>query len=184
MQRHQLFGRSMAIAAAVMAILCLDRTAAQSQTNPVSPFPGGASAVSETYKDWSVSCVLHDAGKRCALTQTQTQQGGQRVLAIELNAPSGNSLTGMLALPFGLALDSGASLQIDDKPPGQPLRFRTCLPAGCLIPLNFDAAMIAALRSGTALKIKAQADGGKETVLTVSLQGFPAALDRTAVLAR
>lgn len=183
MQRHHFFG-SMAIAGALVASLCLHSAPARSQPNPVSPFPGGASSVSETYKDWSVSCVLQEAGKRCALTQTQTQQGGQRVLAIELSAPNGNRLTGVLVLPFGLALDSGATLQIDDKPAGQPLRFRTCLPAGCLIPLNFDAAMIAALRNGTALKVKVHADGGKETMLSISLQGFPAALDRTAALAR
>lgn len=182
MQRHHYFGCSMA--GALVASLGLSSGPAQSQPNPVSPFPGGASSVSETYKDWSVSCVLQEAGKRCVLTQTQTQQGGQRVLAIELNVPSGTKLTGVLVLPFGLALDSGAVLQIDDKPAGQPLRFRTCLPAGCLISLDFDAAMIAALRAGTALKIKVHADGGKETALSISLQGFPAALDRTAALAR
>jgi invasion protein IalB len=184
MQRHHYFGRAMAIAGALVASLCLHGAPAQSQPNPVSPFPGGASSVSETYKDWSVSCVMQEAGKRCALTQTQTQQGGQRVLAIELSAPNGNKLTGVLVLPFGLALDSGATLQIDDKPAGQPLRFRTCLPAGCLIPLDFDGAMITALRAGTALKIKMHADGGKETALSISLQGFPAALDRTTALAR
>jgi invasion protein IalB len=91
---------------------------------------------------------------------------------------------GALVLPFGLALDRGVTLQVDDAPAGPALRFRTCLPAGCVVPLSFDARLVAALRKGAALKINAAADNGKDAVFTISLKGFPAALDRTAVLAK
>jgi invasion protein IalB len=140
--------------------------------------------LNETYRDWQVACSQQGTAKRCALSQSQAQKNGQRVLAIEFNAPSGNTVAGILVLPFGLALDKGVTLQIDDKPAGQPLRFRTCLPAGCVVPVSFDAPTLTVLRAGVALKVKATADGGQDVPFSISLQGFATALDRVAALAR
>jgi invasion protein IalB len=103
------------------------------------------------------------------------------VLAIEL-VPADDRLEGVALLPFGLALDSGVKLQIDDTPAGPPRSFRTCVPAGCLLPLSLDAHTAAMLRSGTTLKAKVVIDGGADTVLAVSLKGLSSALDRTAAL--
>lgn len=147
-----------------------------------SSLPGGASSLNETYKDWRVSCALQGNLKRCVLSQVQAQQNGQRVLAIELNAPSGNTVSGTLVLPFGLALDSGVTVQIDENPTMQPVRFRTCLPAGCIVNITFDARTIVVMRAGTALKVKATADGGAAAPFSISLQGFGTALDRAGVL--
>ncbi len=158
---------------------------AQAQTGgAASSLPGGASSLNETYKDWRVTCVAQGAAKRCALSQVQAQQNGQRVLGIELNAPSGNTVSGTLVLPFGLALDAGVSFQIDEKPAMQPMRFRTCLPAGCVINVTFDAPTLVALRAGAALKVKATADGGAAAPFSISLQGFGTALDRVGALSR
>lgn len=149
-----------------------------------SGLPGGASSLNETYRDWRVVCAQQGNQKRCALSQAQVQQNGQRILAIELNAPTGNAVSGILILPFGLAFESGVGLQIDEKPPLQPLRFRTCVPGGCIVSLAFDAPALIALRAGTALKIKAVADGGEAMPLSISLQGFGTALDRVGALSR
>lgn len=149
-----------------------------------SGLPGGASSLNETYQDWQVVCVQQGAQKRCVLSQVQTQQNGQRVLAIELDAPSGNTVSGTLVMPFGLALAAGVSFQIDEKAEMPPVPFRTCLPGGCLVSVTFDAATIVALRSGAALKIRATADGGAPALFSVSLQGFATALDRVATLSR
>lgn len=157
---------------------------AQAQTGAASTLPGGASSLNETYRDWRVACAQQGAGKLCAMSQAQTQQNGQRVLAIELAAPAGNTVSGTLVLPFGLALDSGVVFQIDEKPAMQPVRFRTCVPAGCLVNVAFDAPTIVALRAGTTLKIKATADGGAAAPFSISLQGFGTALDRVGVLSR
>lgn len=157
---------------------------AQAQTGGGSTLPGGASSLNETYRDWRVACAQQGTAKQCALSQAQAQQNGQRVLAIELVAPARNLVSGTLVLPFGLALDSGVSFQIDDKPAMAPMRFRTCVPAGCLVNLSFDAPTIVALRAGSALKVKATADGGAAAPFSISLQGFGTALDRVAALAR
>lgn len=169
--------RILAGAALVLAV----GTSAMAQA---SGLPGGASSLNETYKDWRVSCAQDGTTKRCALSQIQTQQNRQRVLAIELSVPTGNTVSGTLVLPFGLALDAGVIFQIDDKPAMVPVRFRTCLPAGCLVSVTFDAATLVALRAGAALKVKAIADGGAAAPFSISLQGFGTALDRVGVLAR
>lgn len=148
--------------------------------------PGGATSLREGHGGWTVSCNITTqngaAAKACALSQEQTDaQSRQRVLAIELR-PNGETVQGTLVLPFGLALDQGVKLQIDDGAALPPLRFRTCLPGGCLVDLSFEGDTLAALRNGTSLKVKVVADGGEETNLALSLKGFPSALDRTAAL--
>lgn len=181
--------RSGALAvAAVAAAIALSSIPVRAQTTTsapvVSTLPGGASSLNETYKDWQVTCVSQGASKRCTITQTLTQQqNGQRVLAVEL-IPSGNTVSGTLLLPFGLALDKGVTLQIDDKPVSQPWRFRTCVPAGCVVALSFETSTIAALRTGTALKLKAVSDDGNDVPLSISLSGFGAAIDRATTLAK
>jgi invasion protein IalB len=156
----------------------------QNAAAAASSLPGGASSLNETYKDWRVACTQEGTAKRCVLSQVQAQQNGQRVLAIELNAPSVNAVAGTLVLPFGLAFDTGVAFQIDDKPTMQPIRFRTCLPAGCLVSLSFDAPTIVGLRAGTMLKVKATADGGAAAPFSISLQGFGTAMDRVVALAK
>lgn len=151
---------------------------------PASGLPGGATSLNETYADWVVACQVANNAKRCVMSQQQNQQNGQRVLALELNAPSGNTVSGTLVLPFGLALDPGVTFQIDDKPAMQPLRFRTCVPAGCLVPVTFDAPTLVVLRAAAALKIKAVADGGTAAPFAIPLQGLSTALDRLEALSR
>jgi invasion protein IalB len=148
--------------------------------------PGGANSLRETHGDWLVGCTIQQQNgrntKQCALSQEQADQSSrQRVLAIELK-PEGAGAQGLMILPFGLALEQGASLQIDEGPASPTHKFRTCLPAGCLVPISFDARALAALRKGNQLKVKTVADGGKETPFTISLKGFPGAFDRTAAL--
>ena len=147
--------------------------------------PGGASSLNETHGDWRVHCTAPEGAVRCAISQTQVQgENRQRVLAVELTAADdGAAANGALVLPFGLKLENGVSLAIDEAAPFQNLRFSTCLPAGCLVPLSFDGDAMAALRAGTTLAIKAAAnDGGQEVALSVSLRGFTSALARAAEL--
>lgn len=145
--------------------------------------PGGASSLQETYEDWLVVCVQTNT-KRCALSQQQTQKNGQRALAIEVAVSAdGKSATGTLVLPFGLALDAGVTLQVDDKPAETPLRFSTCVSGGCLVPLRFDEAFLATLGAGETLKsVTKAADSNQAISLSISLKGFSAAFARTAVL--
>lgn len=163
------------------AAFLLSPSPVRAQTTDAA-LPGGASSLRETFEDWAVACSAQAKSKACSLSQQQfDSKSRQRVLAIELR-PSGAGLQGLLVLPFGLALDQGVTLQVDDGPAGPPLRFRTCLPDGCLVALNFDDKLAAILRKGTALTVKAVSDGGDPTSFRVSLKGLPGALTRVSTL--
>ena len=72
---------------------------------------------------------------------------------------------------------------MDATAPGEPLRFLTCLPADCLVPLTFDAASVAALGAGTALRLTATVnDSGQDVALSKSLARFTSTLARLAAL--
>ncbi|WP_244606572.1 invasion associated locus B family protein [Arsenicitalea aurantiaca] len=101
------------------------------------------------------------------------------MLTVELRATEGDAVGGVLVLPFGLNLDDGVSLAIDDAAPFGSLRFSTCLPVGCLLPFDFDANAVAAMRAGNAIAVHAAAsETGQEVALSISLVGFPSALAR------
>jgi len=175
--------RKAALCAAILMLPLCGAAPAQETAS----LPGGATDLNESHGDWTVTCAVVTqngaSGKICVLAQQQTvPQSGERVLAMELR-PQDTAVDGELVLPFGLALDKGVTLQIDDGQPLQPLRFRTCLPVGCIVDLHFDAKSLPLLRKGKILKIKAGVDSGGDTQLTVSLKGFPNALDRTIALA-
>ena len=147
--------------------------------------PGGASSIQETFDAWTVTCSEQKGAKHCTLSQQQVDQHSrERVIAIELSVAPAGTVQGTLILPFGLALQRGVRLQIDTEPAEPPQPIRTCIPIGCLVSLTFDAKYVAALRKAATLKINAVADSGKAANFSISLKGFPAALDRTAALAK
>lgn len=151
-----------------------------------SPLPNGASSVTETYGDWTVTCRVEESGKLCNLSQAQgDKQTGQRSFAIELRAPREGRSTGVILTPFGLKLESGAILKLDDKDLGRGLRFSTCVPEGCLLPLSFPTVATDAMRSGKTLAVASlNASSGQAVVFNVSLKGFGQALDRAAELGK
>jgi len=108
---------------------------------------------------------------------------GQLVLAAKL-APSKGAASGEFVMPFGLLFEAGVALSVDAGPAGKPLAFKTCLPAGCIVPATLDASTVAALRSAQQLKLTAKpvVSNAKPLVFSISLKGFGAALDRAAAI--
>jgi invasion protein IalB len=155
------------------------------QTTGTPPvLPGGASALQETHGDWAVACTQPGGKKVCTFSQQQLDKDTrQRMLAIELS-PGVEKTEGTLLLPFGLAVARDVTLQIGEATVGTPLRFRTCLPAGCVVSLSFDSKATGELRKSKALTVRATADGGQPAVFTISLEGFASAMARTAALAK
>lgn len=99
------------------------------------------------------------------------------------SSPRAREASGNVALPFGLALQKGVALAVDDKAMGETRPFSTCLVGGCLVPLAFSAAALASLNGGGTLKVKGVAlDSGREIEFAVPLAGFASAMERTAEL--
>ena len=145
--------------------------------------PGNASSLREGHGDWQVVCAAPEGSVRCAMSQTQVGENRQRVLSIELTGAGDSSAArGALVLPFGLDLASGITYRLDEGSAGAIQPFRTCLPAGCIVDVAFDAGTVASLRDGNQLNVIATADGGQELIFSVSLSGFSSAYDRVVAL--
>ena len=169
------------------AALPLVAVLALSVTAEAEGLPNGATALNETFNDWSVNCRLQGKeGARktiCNMQQVQMQKNTRkRVLTVNFNSQPGGAVKGSIILPFGLDLAAGVKLRIDAGEATAPIPFRTCVPMGCIIPIDWKSATTDALRKATALKIETKSVDGKDMPFSVSLKGFGAALDRASSL--
>lgn len=153
-----------------------------------SELPGGASSLRETYGDWTLNCGVVPAKDAttatvaCNLSQEQFDNNKRRIIALGLNPGIDGGAKGNFIMPFGLALEKGIVLRIDGGQATEPNAFRTCLPAGCLVPVTWADATIRSLGVGTALKVTATTDDGQLLALSVSLKGFGAGYARAVEL--
>lgn len=158
---------------------------AVSQPKPAAAtLPNGASAINEVYGDWTVDCRVTDGQKLCVLTQSQgDSRTNQRVFAIELRAPKDGKAEGTILMPFGVKLENGAVLKLDDKDLGQGLRFSTCVPSGCLLPISFPTVATDAMKTGKSLTAAAlNLSSGEIISFNIVLNGFGPALERISQL--
>lgn len=145
----------------------------------VGALPNHATAISETYGDWTLNCGTDKGTKFCTLSQAQVNKEGQRAFAVELRTAKDGSSEGTILMPFGLKLDAGVVLRLDDKDIGQGLRFSTCLAQGCLLPVSFPSAGIEAIRQAKTFTVGALNVSNNQLVtFSISLNGFAVALDR------
>ncbi|MBN9047446.1 MAG: invasion associated locus B family protein [Rhizobiales bacterium] len=161
--------------------------AAVSLAAPKGTSTSDKQAKTETYADWQVACKAQNDKRHCAAVQQvfSTTQGKpevrQRIMAIELMR-AGDGAAGTLILPFGIEVGKGVSLGIAGHA-GPPLPFKTCLPAGCIVPLEFGPEALTALKKADRLTIDfLTAADGKQKTMGVSLKGFGQAFDRLSVL--
>lgn len=90
---------------------------------------------------------------------------------------------GTLLTPFGLDLGKGVVLTLGK--PGPALPFRTCLPTGCVVPLQFGSDAVQALKRERTLHVSfATAADDRHVELAISLNGLAQALDRAKILSR
>lgn len=166
--------------AAGIAITTASMTAAGAQG-----LPGGASSLTETHGDWTVTCqnVSEGDGIRsaCTMSQQQRNQQNQRAIAVEL-VPSEDGVRGALVLPFGVAVTETVTLAVDEESLGNPRSFSTCLPVGCVVPVTITTESVDRMKVGTTLAVTARPIEGETFTLRVSLDGFTSALDRSTEL--
>jgi invasion protein IalB len=161
-------------------------TLAQSATTAlVVQLPNGASSISEIYGNWAADCRLVEKQKQCRLLQIQNNsQTNQRVFEVELQMAGDRKLEGTILMPFGLKLDSGVVLRLDDKDLGRGLRFLTCVPVGCLLLVSFPTIAIDAMKKGKMLTVASLNLSDEIITFNVSLDGFAEALARIVELSR
>lgn len=155
-------------------------------TRAAALLPNGASSINETYEDWTIDCRIVESQKQCMLSQSQgNSQTGQRLFAIELRTPRDGKTDGTILMPFGVDLQSSATLKLDDKDFGKSLRFSTCVQQGCLLPVSFPSVAIDAMKKAAKLSVAAVSLSSNEAVMfNISLNGFAAAIDRASELGK
>jgi invasion protein IalB len=155
-------------------------------TAPAAQLPNGASSINEAYGNWAVACRIVNGQKQCLLGYAQSDsQTGTPLFAIELQVSRGGKTEGTILMPFGLKLDDGATLTVDGEDLGPALRFATCVPQGCLLPVSFPAITVDAIKKSKTLTVASLNLGSGEVVsFKVSLEGFAAATARMSELAR
>ena len=148
--------------------------------------PGGASSLVETYEDWGVICRAPGDLTSCLARQVQSNnQTKQVVLTAEIAKLPDGKFAGALMLPLGLSLAQGAQLKLADTPLGSARPFSTCLPQGCLVPLDITDDVIAKLKAGSAITVAVTtAAPAQPLTFTVSLKGLSGALNRVNELTK
>ncbi|MFH6783756.1 MULTISPECIES: invasion associated locus B family protein [Methylobacterium] len=146
-------------------------------------WPNGASAVSEVYGDWTVSCTRENEKRQCQLSQAQgVAQTGQRRFSIELNAPQDGRANGLLLMPLGLSIDPGVTFKLDDATLGKGAPFTSCVQAGCIVSISFPTVATDAMKTAVNLRVTGTKPNGEAETITVPLAGFAAALARMSQL--
>lgn len=147
--------------------------------------PNGATSLNETYGMWTVSCGIQDGVKNCGLLRQEVNAQNQPVITMNVTTNTDGDVSGILVMPFGILVSKPIHLQVDDSKIVVETAVRTCMPAGCVVPVAFNKAASAALRAGKQLKITAISAGPGEPAidnLFVQLDGFGGALDRLVAL--
>lgn len=155
----------------------------QVASKPAPSAPASASATQpqpsvEAFQDWQLVCSGEAAGRHCVIAQQQLDKpGGQQLLAIQLMTEKGG-LKGALILPFGIALRQGATLQPDGQTASAPIAFETCLPAGCLLPLDLDPQAVTRWQGAPSIVVRVNSASGGTVQFALSMKGFREAYAR------
>lgn len=147
-------------------------------------WPNGASTVSESYGDWTMTCTRPSEKVTCIVAQSQgDSQTGRRKFGLELQSPNDGRSEGIVLMPFGLSIEAGVSFKLDEQALGKGAPYSMCVSDGCLVPISFPTLALDGMRNAKTLLVTGQKSSGSEpATITVPLQGFPQALDRAVAL--
>lgn len=143
-------------------------------------WPSGATALSETYGDWTMTCTRAESGVGCIVLQAQgNARTGKREFAIELKAPADGRAEGLILMPHGFAIEPGVTFKLDETVMGKGAPYLSCSQDGCLVPISLPTLATDSMKTAKTLIVLALKPEAKEpTVITVPLGGFAAAFSR------
>jgi invasion protein IalB len=176
------------------------KTAPTAMPTPVAPsappptataaWPLGATSVSESYDDWTMTCVRPSEKVACVVAQSQgDSRTGRRRFGIELKPPQDGHAEGIVVMPFGLAIEPGITFKLDDQVLGKGAPYTSCTGEGCLVPISFPTLAIDGMRTAKILAVTGRKtagatgiEAGDPATIAVPLAGFPQAFDRAMAL--
>ncbi|GAA5106198.1 invasion associated locus B family protein [Bartonella jaculi] len=152
---------------------------------PAATLPNGASSLAETYGLWTINCGVQEAKKVCLMHRQEVNDQGRVVVAMNVILNADGVVSGNLTVPFGILVSKPVRLQVDEGKAVIETGIRTCIPAGCIVPIVFDKNYVAALRAGKHLKLAMTVAAPGEPALNdlfIQLNGFSNALNRLTAL--
>jgi invasion protein IalB len=133
----------------------------------------------DTPSAWRVECVGDGKTLDCrAIQQMINRDDKQLVLLLSARVPADTKAPVLLLqLPLGISLTEPVQLKVDNgSVEREPVQ--TCTNVGCIVSVPLKDPLLAAMRSGTLLKVSIQ-DASKRTInIDVPLLGFGLALDK------
>lgn len=165
------------------------RTPTAAATSP-SLWPAGATTVSESYGDWTMTCVRPADKTACVVAQSQgDSKTGRRRFGIELKSPQDGQSQGVVVMPFGLAIEPGITFKLDEQVLGKGAPYSSCTGEGCLVSISFPTLATDAMRNAKVLTVIGRKtsgatgiEAGEPASVTVPLVGFSQAFDRAMAL--
>jgi invasion protein IalB len=147
-------------------------------------WPTGASMVSESYGDWTMTCTRPNEKVTCIVAQAQgDSQTGRRKFGFELQTPANGRSEGIVLMPFGLAIEPGVTFKLDEQALGKGAPYTTCSAEGCIVSISFPTLALDGMRAAKKLIVTGQKAGSSDSAtITVPLEGFPQAFDRAVAL--
>ncbi|MCK6189972.1 MULTISPECIES: invasion associated locus B family protein [unclassified Pseudomonas] len=139
---------------------------------------------SERFQDWGINCNGESNQRFCTLAyELRRREDNRRIVLLEVKPLDTDQALAGLTLPFGLALEAGVTLQIDESPTVLTKRYHSCMPEGCLVALKLDAGTLDAMKNGQTLKVSAPIVTGGKANFILSLKGFTTAYSRMVQIA-
>jgi invasion protein IalB len=156
-----------AAVAAFLAVMAASAAPAQ-QAPPESP-PAA----------WRVECSGDGKTLECrAVQQVFHRETRQLVLSVAVRpAADGKSGAMLMTLPLGLNLTEPVLVKVDNGTPERQA-IQTCTNVGCFVVMTLTDKLIAAMRTGTDLKITVQDANKKPIEMSLPLLGFGVAFDK------
>lgn len=161
--------RSLAAAAAAIAAALFADAAARAAPAPEAP-PVAA---------WRVECTGDGKTLECrAVQQVFQRETRQLVVSLAVRpAPDGKSGAMLMTLPLGLNLTEPVQVKVDNGA-AEKQSIQTCTNVGCFVAMTLPEKFVAAMRTGTDLKITVQDANKKPIEMGVPLLGFGLAFDK------
>jgi invasion protein IalB len=160
--------RAAMAAAAMVLIVAVAAHAAPAQQAPESP-PAA----------WRVECSGDGKTLDCRAVQQVFHRESRQLLVSMAVRPAADGKSGamVMTLPLGLNLTEPVLVKVDNGPPERQA-IQTCTNVGCFVAMTLADKFIAAMRTGSDLKITVQDANKKPIEMSLPLLGFGVAFDK------
>src|SRR5712675_2544930 len=128
---------------------------------------------------WRVECTGDGKTLDCRAVQQVFQRDTRQLVLSAVVRPAADLKTGamLLTLPLGLNLTEPVTVKVDNgAAERQPIQ--TCTNVGCFVTMTLTDKMLAAMRTGSELKITVQDANKKPIDMGLPLLGFGPAFDK------